>query len=406
MLVSKLLAFAFLSLTVAANAQTTWNVGPGNYNQIRDVLPLAAPGDVVLVAPGTYAHFDCSVGLTIRATVPGTVAIEFVFGSQYFPPGCGCQCLLGLGATRFTQPPGQATHCVGLHFVGNNFFSPLLCGGLDLQHRVEVWSGVVTFDDCIIEGGTNGAIALNGALNVYNAAAYLQDCTVSCNRSGSGIDAIDSDMTIAGGSVTGGPSPNGILAAGNGITLNASRLHASHTTIVAGDPLGASIGARGIEAIGGSLWISDSTVTGMTDCAIMATGVVRIDRTTLTGNGVGCAVSPTGAPLVGIERSSSITIGGLFQVTLTSAPGALQLVYGSLRLGAPLSLPIVEQPIWIDPTRLFLAEVAVAGATGQTTFSWQIPATTQLLDEQFWLLGMGGTTFPLQSTPVVGGMVR
>jgi hypothetical protein len=118
-------------------------------------------------------------------------------------------------------------------------------------------------------------------------------------------------------------------------------------------------------------------------------------------------VSPTGAPLVGIDRNGPISIGQVFQVTLTSEPNALLLVYGATRLSAPLEIAgLVEQPIWIDPTTLFLADVAIAAPTGVTTFAYPVPAVPQLVGAQFWLQGFGGTSFPLQTSPVSGGIVR
>ena len=87
-------------------------------------------------------------------------------------------------------------------------------------------------------------------------------------------------------------------------------------------------------------------------------------------------------------------------------PGALVLVYGSTRLGAPLLPPVVEQPVWIDPTTLFLADVALAAASGQTTFAYPVPGVAALVGAQFWLQGVGGTSFPLQTSPPVGGIVR
>src|SRR5262249_22159141 len=143
-------------------------------------------------------------------------------------------------------------------------------------------------------------------------------------------------------------------------------------------------GAPGISMSGGSLWLSDSTVIAGSGCAIEATGLVRIDRTALSTFGVGCAASPTGAPLVGVSRSGPLQIGTLFQVAVATAPGAMVLVCGSTRLAAPLLAAIVEQPIWLDPTLLFLADAAIAPPAGQTTFTYQVPPNTALVGEQVW----------------------
>ncbi|MFN7588416.1 MAG: hypothetical protein ACK501_02705 [Planctomycetota bacterium] len=53
------LALSVLLLAAGALAQTTHLVGPGGLAQIRDALLIAAPGDLVLAQPGTYAQFHC-----------------------------------------------------------------------------------------------------------------------------------------------------------------------------------------------------------------------------------------------------------------------------------------------------------------------------------------------------------
>lgn len=388
------LLVASLALACALPSQATWNVGLGGHAQIRDALLLAAPGDIVLVSPGNYMQFTCTTGVTIRALVPGTVTVSFDFAG--LPQACGCSCLATQGPTRFAPPVGQTAHVVGLEFVGSSSITP--CFSF-IHHRVHVSSGRVTFDDCVFDRSSNG-------LNIENAIVHLQDCTVRSIFQGPGIVVDQADLTIVGGSVSGVDAPNGVYTPGSGIRLTGSRLQASNTTIAGGAMLSATVGSYGIESIGGSLWVSDSTITGDGECAVQATGVVRIDRCTLTGSGVGCASSPTGAPLLGIERQSAIEIGTLFEVHLTSEPGALQVLYGSTALLAPTTVPILAQPLLIHPNELFLADLAIAGATGQVTFSYPIPAVAALSNAQFWLQGVGGTSFPLQASPVIGGIVR
>jgi hypothetical protein len=61
-----------------ASTQTTRLVGPAGLAQIRDALAISSPGDVIQVQPGTYAQFTVSIGVTIRALIPGTVNIQSV----------------------------------------------------------------------------------------------------------------------------------------------------------------------------------------------------------------------------------------------------------------------------------------------------------------------------------------
>ena len=131
-----------------------------------------------------------------------------------------------------------------------------------------------------------------------------------------------------------------------------------------------------------------------------------MDRCLLVSSASNCTSSPIGAPLLGIERSGPIQIGTLFQATATGLPGDLLVFYGATRLTGPLSVPLVELPVYLDPTKLFFSQVGIADSFGQSTLSYDVPAVPALVGEQFWIQGFGGSSFPLQSTPVVGGVVR
>ncbi|MFK7742923.1 MAG: hypothetical protein AB8H80_21605, partial [Planctomycetota bacterium] len=57
-----------------------------------------------------------------------------------------------------------------------------------------------------------------------------------------------------------------------------------------------------------------------------ATGVLRIDRSTLigagsSGGGGTCSTSPLGAPLTGINRQGPIEIGTMFEATMQGVAG-------------------------------------------------------------------------------------
>ncbi|MCA8977600.1 MAG: hypothetical protein KDC98_22945, partial [Planctomycetes bacterium] len=64
-----LLAFAALVMSAATTvAQATLVVGPGGFSTIDGAFAAAAPGDIVLVHPGTYAMASSlDKGVTMRA---------------------------------------------------------------------------------------------------------------------------------------------------------------------------------------------------------------------------------------------------------------------------------------------------------------------------------------------------
>jgi hypothetical protein len=381
-----------LAVAGALTAQSQWLVGPGGFAQIQDVMPLVAQGDTVVVAPGTYLPFVCTRGVTIRAQTPGTVTVAYSV-----PQPCGCTCLgFGLHFARFDLPAGHSAHVIGVRFAAFWLVALPACPVV-VHQGLGVVGGHATFEQCAIDFFT-----------ASYATVHLQDCAVTSQYWGAALTVAHASITVVGGSIQGCNAGAGHVgfAGFPAVSLVDGRLHACGVSVVGGTPSATQPGAPGI-AGDGSLWLADAAVTAGAGCAVSVTGLVRIDRSTLNGAGAGCAVSPTGAPLVGIDRNGPITIGQLFQVTLTSEPNALLLVYGATRLSAPLDVPgLVEQPIWIDPTALFLADVAIAVPTGVTTFSYPVPAVPQLVGALFWLQGVGGTSFPLQTTPLVGGVTR
>lgn len=392
MLKPTLLALAFAS---SLAAQTTWNVGPSGFAQIQDAVSAAVDGDTIVVAPGNYFSFDCLLAVTIVAQVPGTVLVDY--STQQTPIGCDCSCL---AAERFRAPSdlvpplGKSMHVVGIDFGGFSTITGCLTG---IQHYVRVSRGRVTFDSCRI-----------ARMRVDNAVAVLQDCDVIGSDGQVGILIEQGDVTITGGAIVGagiGP-PFGIGIPKAGIEMNGGRLHACHTMISAGDPGATGLTAPGIDASGGEIWLSDAVVVGEFDCAVRATGEVRMDRVTLIDGTAGCASVPVGTPLIGMERSGAITIGSQFSATMTSQSGDLQVFYGSVGLADPLLIPLLDQPIWIDVDGLFFSALGVADASGQTTFAFPVPNLPLLVGYEYWLQGVGGAAFPLQSTVPVGGITR
>lgn len=390
--------FLVLALASSLAAQTTHFVGPGGFAQIQDAVAAAVDGDTIEVAPGNYFSFDCTLAVTIVAQAPGTVLVDY--SQAQIPSGCGCSCL---ATQAFVAPSvlsplsGESMHIIGIDFGGFQTITPCLSG---ILHFVRVTAGRVTFDGCSI---ARMRVEAGGV-------AVLQDCDIAGSDGEPGITIDGGDVTIVGGSYVGAgvAAPVFIGFVRPAISMTSGRLHASHATFSAGDPGLTGLTASGIEQSGGTIWLTDATVTGEGTCAVQSAGVLRMDRVTLVDAGGGgvCPTAPAGAPLLGIERSGPITIGALFEATMTSQPGDLQLFYGSLALGDPLVFQLVDQPIWIETDSLFFSLVGIGNALGQSKFSFPVPNLPALSGYQYWVQAMGGPTFPLQTSAPVGGIVR
>lgn len=395
------LLIALFAFVTALPAQATILVGPGGLPQIRDALAVAAPGDVILVQPGIYAHFDATVPVTIRALTPGTVDVAYDVTFQ--TPNCSFLCLLREPITKLQPPAGATTHVVGIRFLGNVVIHS---SGFNLRHRVEVLSGHVTLDQCEF------LAAQVPPLSVRRATAHLQDCVVqpaSFNNGAVGFYAETADVTAVDCLFFGGSSSGTAPGAQPywGLRLINARMHGTHLLVTGGaSPTG--LGAAAVSMFGSAtLWLSDSTlIAGPSQCVIEQAGTVRLDRCLLLNQIPGCVASPIGGTLLGVERSEPLSPGRTFQLVFHTEPNGLVAVFASPEVGN-LDLPsMLEQPVWLDLAGAYSAALLVADATGRATVAWNIPVGPGITDRKLWLQGVSGIAVPLQASPLVGGVAR
>ncbi|MBL9078179.1 MAG: hypothetical protein JNL08_11785 [Planctomycetes bacterium] len=395
--IRSLLPLTLLAATLAA--QTTHLVGPGGFAQIRDAIAVAAPGDVITVAAGTYAHFVADKALTIRALAPGSVHIAFDPSVESAACLANPFCAVGVGVSRFQPPAGQAVHVAGLAFDGTT----QTIGIATIRHRVVVTSGTATFDTCTMHAYDSVALTIDAA------QVHLQNCVVGGQGllTAHGVDANGANL-IAVDSTLGGSQTAGFALPGDAVRLTNSTLKASGCTLVGGSNFFGGVGGAALRCDAASrVWISDSTVTGGgTTCAVVGTPAVgHIARSTAAPVGPACGTLLP-APVVGVERPAPIQNGSTFTVHVHTEPGMLVAIHGSPRL-AQIEVPgVFAQPIALDLTAFFLAGVYVSDANGDVTASWNMPAG-QYVDETVWLEASAwGPTPPVLVAPVIGGVIR
>jgi hypothetical protein len=350
-------------------AQTTHVVGPGGFAQVDLALAVAAPGDVILVQPGTYGPFTATLDVTIRAAAPGTVTV-----GGTFPLASSSQVLLDAG---------ERVHLVDLKLTG--IFSS---GGTTVLDRCEVTlfffggGARVTNGTLVLQGcqltGSNGTEA--AGLHATNATVTAIDCNIR------GIDV---------GSFE-GPPP------GYGIYLDNSDLYGSRLTVVGGSGYGSLYpSAEAMKAIGSShVWVSDSTFSNGGLCPVDA-ALGRLARCVLPP---GCppGISNTG-PMLGLHFPPMTSPSAVWLEFRTAAANEAVGVYLSSGLGFA-TLPLLEQPILLDVANALPFALVVADATGHATAACAIPAGFTGLE--FWFQGISGASVPLQLSPVGGGIVR
>lgn len=376
------------SLVVAAVAvtslvaQTTHVVGPGGFAQIRQALAVASPGDRIDVHPGTYAHFDVLVGVTIRALVPGSVIVEF---NSAFPLP---------DVTRFAIPTLQCAHVTGLRFRDSGMLTPV---GFT-YHRVEVAGGMVTFDECVFT-----ALLLPGmvALAIDQGIVHLQDCSVTATGwyGLHAIHATDAVLTAVGGVFQGSAAVfNG--NGGDGIHLVNSTFQGSGLT-ARGGLVGATGGwfpGRGISANGGSTWVSDSVLESGQFCGSPAGHVARV---TFGASGV----CPTTGDVLGVLRPAPLQVGAPFTLGFRTLSNGFVAVFASPGL-AIYSTGLFHTEPYLDPVGALAAGVFLADASGAAPATWTVPASPALVAQSCWFQGITGLTLPLRTSPLVGGIVR
>ncbi|MBX3465254.1 MAG: hypothetical protein KF830_18960 [Planctomycetes bacterium] len=374
---------AALSSAVVTPTQTTHVVGPGALPQINAALAVAAPGDVVLVMPGTYEPFTVTGPVTIRAAAPGTVLVNVASGGPSV-----------LWSSTVTLASSQAVHLV------------------DLTIRVlSISGGTTTLDGCTVTGYQFWGLT---AVTVQAGTVHLQGCalngSVGSFGGGAGLVAGNAtvtaiDSTFAGANVG---SPLDGPGAGVAISLQGSQFHGSRVTGQGGAGGAFAYPPRAaLQATNSTVWISDSTLTGGTApggiqaCPLLATSG-RFERCTLVPASP-CSVGIPGGPLLAVHRVAPMHSPGLLALEFQTDANGFVAVYVSTALGR-LMLPGLEQPIFLDPANVFPLAFLLADPVGHAAGSWNIPAG--LVDATFWFQGVSGPTFPLQLSPVVGGVVR
>ena len=392
-----------VSLSAIASAQTTRVVGPSGFAQIRDALLVSQPGDTVLVQPGTYAHFDVTIPVTVRAAQPGTV--DVAYDPAIAGPGClnFSLCAAFQGPTRLAPPAGTTAHLIGLRFQPNTV--PAV-GGIVVRHRVQLTSGRVVFDQCELRA--NGATALL----VQNAEAHLLGCVVE------GLGPFDqtngcvlqsSSMTAVSTSFVGGSAAGSGLQAGIGIVLTQSRLQASAISSQGGDHSFGGVGGVALSCDGTSQFdVSDSSFVagvGVTGCVMAGSGVAssRAARSQV-GQGPFCPV-PIVTNVTGASRPMPIVVGSPFAVAATTGAFVPVAFFAALRLGTAVVANVRER-VSLDLGSVFEVGVLAADGAGSAVASWNVPSDPQLVGLQLWVQALSGTAPPFSLSPPVGSILR
>lgn len=356
-------------------AQTVWNVT--SPSGIHAGIAAASPGDILVVSSPTIEPFTLDKGLTIR----GNNAIVANAPSQPIE-------------VTIDVPAGQVAHVENLRFIGGTI------AGYNTGTPVEAVGGTVRFENCVITA------AATGAVRVIDAEVALMRCTL---RGRPGIGGPGGSMSLQECEVYGlghtGLAPGGSTACSTG-----GDLHAEDTLFRGGD------GTGSVLLGGGGLWTSGAAF--LTDC-VLESGApggwgtsptiwnaggtpVALRRCQLTGPAPSGPVHPN-APLVAFEVAPTWTRGASSTLSVLGDPNALYGVWLAIE-SAPITHPLVVEPIWMAAAPAFAAGVLDASGNGGLTVN--VPSTPGLLHLVLMCQAVSGTQLPFRSSAIAGGVVN
>ncbi|MCA8950570.1 MAG: right-handed parallel beta-helix repeat-containing protein [Planctomycetes bacterium] len=378
-------------MTTMLAAQSVLRVGPGQtYADIPPAIAAAAPGDLVLVAAGTYSPFTLDKGITLRADPVGA-AVDIGVINQTGAIVCAVPAgqhghleqLSCLQAVE-VRPPQGATTAGAVSFVD-----------LDLLATVTVQGAALALHRCVCRGYT-----VTGHGLVLGGAA-----TVSASQ-----------CTIFGGSTFFAAAPSGIAASGTATlscsdcTIEGGYQGSVHTIVAIASGIALTGAAR--------VWLVDSTANALQAPFVNAFAVgidnqssqpVTIERcTVLDSRGNPNVWTGTVQPglLLGLSTTAPMVRGSTFRLDFRSRPGLPVAAHGAFGLGAPASLPLLVQPEWGFAANSIPLALMIADAQGAAGLPVTLPNVAWLQDLPLWFCGWTEQNLPLQLSPVVGGLVR
>ncbi len=357
-------------------AQSVLQVGPGNFLSVQAAVDAAVEDDVIRIAPGSYASFQCPKGLRFIADVARQVAITgditlSLNNTQYAE-------LAGIDATSMQVQGGTVSVEDCTTTTDSVFQSSVViarhCNFLGTLNALEVQGGYLAASDTRFESLTAQPGLLLSAGLLIDGIVELSNCMLA---GGSTMSANPSSQYQ--------PSPALVVAPGS----------TSQVWLV-------DCGLRGGNAANGLPGAS----------AIRSPISIRTHRSTLVGGvgSMGSAPPVNGpatipGPLLGVSsNATTLEPGGSLVVDYQAEPNDVILQFATFRIGRPVPLSVLEQPL-LQGSPMTVA-FFVADAQGQYQWIVNVPNDPGLRNLAIWSRGVNVSRSPFQGTTVVGGVVR
>jgi hypothetical protein len=390
-------------------AQAVHTVGPTGHAEIADAIAAAAPGDLIVVEPGSYLPFAVPIGVRIVApdgatvtTPPGGFGIPWEH--DVHPPAGQQATIVGLEfRTNPVYPPAEPP--VALHVTGNVAFADCVFHNWpDYPHAAVTCDGDVQFDRCEWSSVHDAMVVLGGRVEA-NDCVFRAETVMWAPPGASCLVAHAGQVTLHSCDLRGSPasSPTSLIGA-PAIRLDGLASLRLADCVVAG---GSSITWASTAIHNQSpnpVLHARSTVTG-------GSGLL-LQVPPLYGTGPGYFGPQQATPRIGgLAVATGPQVGGTYYAT-TIAPwnSPVALVLAFERTEA-IAVPFAAEPVHFDPATATL--IAIATATDFVAWSeygactWLVgQLTPAMFGGEFWLhpLVFDGTLF--QVGPTFGGLVR
>jgi len=399
-------------------AQTTWVVP--NQADLAPYIAQANPGDTLLL--GAYhPGFLLGKGLTLR---PQSGRTQVYWNLMPNPQW---------GSTTVQTPHGQHSQLVDIDFLSTG---PLGPGQIGNGHPVTATgTGTTSFEGCIFQSlGTSGrALTTNGNVTLRHCSATTFFGATPLVVQGGACSAVRCQFT--GANTVSGMGINNYQPM-PGVRVSGGTFVASHCTMTPGTAMldwsfGVPIGpVSGLFVDGGSAHLTECTIRGGAFPSGFPTipgpyngapaiwapsgSVTHARCTLLPGNG-GVGTPPPAptlgnasvdANLVGIDSSGPMARGTTWTATAKAGGSGQPLGFG-LSFGlTPSTLPVVTEPLWMDPATAILVGFPNPAAGAAVPIAITVPNVASLVGAELWCQALQLDGPWVRLSPLVGGIVH
>ncbi|MEM7306260.1 MAG: hypothetical protein AAF682_06305 [Planctomycetota bacterium] len=383
-----LASLALFATSLSADILTVGPPGSGSdFADIQSAIDAASPGDVVLVAAGTYDGFRLELPLTIQGAGPDATRISEAF----IVPTPTLVGVTGIDAGDVAVVAGMELDYQAASLQQGGLVEVAGCEGTVAFHDVDVLSiqsqsGVVTSEAARVllsdvyafGGGASGSPGPAYALATQDTGLWAIDSFFEAPQLFTPFSPVQkeaarfvSSTAQLSGTTVLAPSVGApwAIEGGDGAWTQSATVDLARSEVHGADAMVGLPGGYGLRLLQRSTVTAyaDATVAGGFDGA----GTTQQDPV-LVEPGSSFAEDRGFLPTLSVAQAR-VTGGDSLDVQLYGAPSATGELFASLGLGAGFQLPGAQGEVFLDPSALIPLGVVTLDAAGEASVSVQVP---------------------------------